>query len=304
VKKWIRQGPAAPDFEAEDVLPRLTAKAIEQVKQAAKEPKPFFLYLALNSPHTPILPTAAWRGKSGLGPYGDFVMQTDTCVGEVLAALDQADLAKNTLVIFTSDNGCSPAADIPSLEAQGHYPMAHLRGTKADIWDGGHRVPFFVRWPEKVKAGSRCETTICLTDFMATAADIIGAPLPETAAVDSFTFLPDLLGTGKSARTNTVHHSIHGQFAIREGNWKLAFCPGSGGWSKPGDPEARKAGLPEVQLYNMAKDPGEKQNLATAQPDVVQRLTAVVEKVVSEGRSTPGPAQKNDRAVDYRKARP
>lgn len=306
-KKWIRQGPAAPDFEAVDVLPALTRRAVEAIGQRAADAKngrPFFLYLPLTSPHTPIEPTPEWQGKSGLGAYGDFTMQTDACVGEVLAALEKHGLAENTLVIFTADNGCSPAAGIEALEAQGHFPSHERRGAKADIWEGGHRVPFLVRWPAKVKAGSRSDTTICLTDLMATAAEITGATLPETAAEDSFSFLPDLLGTGKSARPSTVHHSIHGQFAIREGSWKLALCPGSGGWAKPGDLAARQQGLPAVQLYNLATDPGETKNLEAAHPEIVQRLTAQLESIVANGRSTPGTAQKNDVAVDFRIARP
>jgi arylsulfatase A-like enzyme len=165
-------------------------------------------------------------------------------------------------------------------------------------------VPFFVHWPAKVKAGSRSETTICLTDFFATVAEITGASIPENAGEDSFSFLPDLLGTGTSARQDLVNHSIHGQFAIREGPWKLAMCPGSGGWSKPGDIDAKKNGLPPVQLHNLAADPGERTNIEASNPEVVQRLTARLEAIVANGRSTPGARQTNDTSVDFRIARP
>jgi arylsulfatase A len=303
-KTWIREGPADPDFEAVDVLPGLTRKAVELITGRRKDDKPFFLYLPLASPHTPILPTAEWKGKSGLGDYGDFVMQTDSSVGEILAALEKSGIADNTLIIFTSDNGCSPAAEIEALEKQGHYPHGDFRGTKADIWEGGHRVPFLVRWPAKVKAGSASSSLVCLTDLMATAAELSGATLPDDAAEDSFSFLPDLLGSGKTQRRSIVHHSIHGQFAIREGNWKLAFCPGSGGWSKPGDKDAREAGMPALQLYDLAKDIGEKDNLLASRPDQVQRLTGILEEIVAKGRSTPGPNRENDKPVDFRKARP
>jgi arylsulfatase A len=307
VKTWVRKGPAAPEFEAIDVLPTLTRKAIETIAAQAADAKaghPFFMYLALNSPHTPILPSPQWKGKSGLSPYGDFVMQTDACVGEVLAALDKNGLAENTLVIFTSDNGCSPAADIAGLEKLGHFPSQNFRGAKADIWEGGHRVPFVARWPGKIKPGIRRDTMICLTDFLATAADITGAKLPDTAAEDSFTFLPDLLGVGKTARTSVVNHSINGQFAMREPAWKLEFCPGSGGWGKPGDIEARKEGLPALQLYDMTSDAAEKNNVESAHPETVQRMTKLLETIVNNGRSTPGPAQKNDLPVDFRIQRP
>ncbi len=306
-KTWIRKGPAAPAFEAIDVLPTLTRKAVEYLGARAADAKaghPFFLYLPLNSPHTPIVPSAEWQGKSGLSPYGDFVMQTDACVGEILAALEKNGLSENTLVIFTSDNGCSPAADIAGLEKLGHFPSQDFRGAKADIWEGGHRVPFFVRWPGKVKAGAQCDTTICHTDFMATVAEITGAKVPDTAGEDSFSILPNLLGTGKSARPSVVNHSINGQFAIRDATWKLEFCPGSGGWGKPGDIEARKDGLAAVQLYDLAIDLGEKNNVEAEHPDVIKRLTAQLDAIVANGRSTPGAPQENDVAVNYHIQRP
>jgi len=300
-KKWLRSGPAAADFEAVDVLPALTTEAISVIKGHAERAgagQSFFLYLALTSPHTPILPATEWQGKSGLGDYGDFVMATDAAVGQVLAALDQTGLANHTLVIFTSDNGCSPAAKVKVLESKGHFPSAQFRGYKADVWDGGHRVPLLVRWPDRVKAGARSEAIICLTDFMATAADLLGAKLPATAAEDSFSFLPELLRAGRTARDAIVHHSIEGRFAIRQGPWKLELCPGSGGWSSPKDAEARGQKLPEAQLYDLSTDIGEHQNVQAAHPEVVRQLTERLRKVVAEGRSTAGSPQRNDGAVD------
>jgi arylsulfatase A-like enzyme len=302
-KKWVRSGPAAPDFEAVDVLPTLTRKAIETLNARAADAKaghPFFLYLALSSPHTPIVPTDAWKGKSGLGPYGDFVMQTDDAVGQVLAALDRTGLAEDTLVFFASDNGTSPAAGFEHLQKLGHYPSANFRGAKSDIWEGGHRIPLFVRWPGRIKAGVRKDTLVCLTDFMATAAEFTGAKIPDDAAEDSFSLLGELLGNGTSARSSVVNHSIDGRFAIRERAWKLEFCPGSGGWGKPTDKQATSEKLPELQLYEMNSDIGEKANVASANPETVQRLTALLETIVTSGRSTPGPKQKNDRPVDFR----
>ena len=166
-KKWVRPGAAAPGFEAVDVLPTLTRKAVEYLGGRAREEKPFFLYLALTAPHTPIVPTKDWQGKSGLNAYGDFVMQTDWSVGQVLQALEKNGLAEHTLVIFTSDNGCSPAANVQELESKGHYPSYVFRGYKADIWDGGHRIPFLARWPGKIQPGSVSDQLICLTDLMA-----------------------------------------------------------------------------------------------------------------------------------------
>lgn len=288
-KKWQREGPAAPGFEAAEVLPTLTRKAVEFIDQNAKAEKPFFLYLPFASPHTPILPTKEWQGKSGLSPYGDFVMQTDWSVGQVMSALEKNGLADHTLIIFSSDNGCSPAANIGQMEKNGHFPSERRRGYKADIWDGGHRVPFIVRWPGKIKAGSRNDEIICLTDLMATSAEIIGAKLPATAGEDSVSILPALLGSAKTpVREAIVHHSINGNFAIRQGQWKLEFCANSGGWSK--DAAVATPG----QLYDMNKSVDERTNEYTQHPEVVSRLTVLLEKYVADGRSTPGPSLKND----------
>jgi arylsulfatase A-like enzyme len=297
-----RRGPGAVGFEATDVLPTLTRKAVEYIAGravSARSGQPFFLYLPLNAPHTPIAPTPEWQGRSGLNPYADFVMQTDASVGQVLAALDAQGLAASTLVIFTSDNGCSPQADFRALLAKGHNPSSVLRGHKADIWDGGHRVPFIVRWPGRVPAGTTSDQLVCLVDFLATCADLVGVKLPADAGEDSVSIVPALLGQAdKPVREALVHHSINGRFAIRQGKWKLELCPGSGGWSAPRDPQAARQGLPSVQLYDLTQDLGEQRNLQAEHPDVVKRLTALLEKYVAEGRSTPGAPQQNTVTVD------
>src|SRR5262249_6245450 len=154
---------------------------IRRRADGAKAGMPFFLYLALAAPHTPIAPQSPWLGKSGLNPYADFVMQVDAAVGEVLAALDERGLAGETLVIFTSDNGCSPEAKFDELRAGGHDPGAGFRGHKADIFEGGHRVPFLVRWPGVVAPGRRSNQLVGLMDLMATCAEIIGTRLPDDA---------------------------------------------------------------------------------------------------------------------------
>ena len=304
-KTFVRAGIAAPSFEPVDVLPTLTRKAVVYVGERAKAGAPFFLYLPLSAPHAPIVPTKEWQGKSGLGKYGDFVMETDWAVGEVLAALDNAGIAGNTLVIFTSDNGCAPVADIPNLESQGHYPSADRRGYKADIWDGGHRIPFVARWPGKIKPGTRNDQLICLTDLMATCADILGAKLPDNAGEDSVSILPALLGeANKPIHEAVVHHSINGSFAIRQGQWKLELCPSSGGWSAPtpGSEEAKH--LPPIQLYDMSKDVGERHNESKTHLEIVARLTNLLEKYVADGRTTPGTPQKNDAAIKLWKEGP
>ncbi len=304
-----RKGPTAPGFDAMNVLPDLARKAssyITQQAKAAKDGTPFFLYLPLASPHTPILPTKEWQGKSGLGHYADFVLQNDWALGQVMEALEKNGLTENTLLIFTSDNGCSNQADFPDLLAKGHNPSHVFRGHKADIFEGGHHIPFIVRWPAKVKAGSTYDHTVCLTDLFATAAEILGQKLPATAAEDSVSLLPALTGKTKNAlREATVHHSINGAFAIRQGEWKLCLTPDSGGWSAPRPGRNDTTGLPPIQLYNLTSDIGEQNNVQADHPEVVAKLTKLLEKYVAEGRSTPGQPQANNGDVTiYKKATP
>lgn len=305
-KKWVRSGPAAADFEAVDVLPALTAEAVSVVKaraEAARAGKPFFLYVALNSPHTPVVPEKAWQGRSGLGDYADFVIQTDDAIGQVLAAIDATGLASNTLVIATSDNGFSPAGDPQrQLRQKGHQPSAEFRGYKADIWDGGHRIPFIARWPGRVKAGTTSSQMISLNDLMATCAELVAAKLPSNVGEDSVSILPALTGaTSGPLREALVHHSINGSFAIRQGNWKLELCPGSGGWSDPKPGSAEERSLPTVQLYDLGSDLGEQKNLEAQHPEIVARLSALLQKYLDDGRSTPGSKQTNDARVILRK---
>ena len=285
-------------IEPVTMLPRLARRAAGYIEERAACGSPFFLYLPLSSPHTPIVPDAPWRGKSGLGEYGDFVLQTDAAIGEVLAALDRTGTASNTLVFFTSDNGCSPEAGVGALERQGHFPSAGSRGYKSDIWEGGHRVPFLVRWPGRVAPGSRSAQLVCLGDFLATCADLLRVPLPEDAGEDSVSLLGALTGAPSTGRHAVVHHSIHGAFAIREGNWKLVLSAGSGGWSK-----SREHGV-AGQLYDLADDPSERRNRFTSETATVARLTALLDRYVADGRSTPGPAQSNDVRITTRKAKP
>lgn len=295
-KTWIRKGPAEKDFEAIDVLPQLTEKAVSFIDlQSQQGAGPWLLYFPLNAPHTPILPAEGWQEKSKLNPYGDFVMQVDDTVGQILAALDRNGVSDSTLVIFTSDNGCSPRANFEELGKKGHDPSYVFRGHKADIFDGGHRVPFLVRWPKRVAKGTTSDQTVCLNDIFATAADVVGAKVPDNAGEDSVSLVPAFENPGLTEPLHeaVVHHSINGSFAIRQGKWKLLLCPDSGGWSspRPGRPESK--GLPEVQLYDLSSDIGEETNVAEQNPKVVAELTSLLEKFVSRGRSTPGEPQSN-----------
>ncbi len=305
-KTFLRKGLADPRYEAIDVLPTITEKAVQYIAHHAadaKQGRPLFLYFPLTAPHTPILPSLEFQGKSGINAYADFVMQVDDTVGRVLDALDRTGLTDSTLVLFASDNGCSPLANFPQLAAKGHFPSYHFRGYKADIYDGGHRIPLVVRWPGNVRPGSHCDQLVSLDDFIATCADFLGDKLPENAGEDSVSLLPVLRGaTTRRLHEALVYHSIDGSFSIQQGDWKLELCPGSGGWSfpRPGVDDASK--LPQIQLYDLARDVGEKANVQEKHPEVVARLTKLLEKYVAEGRTTPGPPQKNSREVDIRKA--
>ncbi len=300
-----KPGPAMAGWQVEPLRRTITDQACLYMLQRAKADKPFFLYFALTAPHTPRWPTDDWKGKSGLNVYADFVMETDAMVGRVLDAIDKAGLAENTLVIFTSDNGMAPYAGAAELEAKGHYPSGEFRGYKADAWDGGHHVPFFARWPGVTSPGTTCRQLTCHTDLMATCAEIVGARLPDSAGEDSVSILPLLKGRDKPIREAVVHHSASGKFAIRHDKWKLLLCGGSGGWGKPNDAAARKLGLPDVQLYDMEADVGERENLQDKHPEIVAQLTALLQRSVDAGRSTPGAPRKNDVPVDiFKKPRP
>lgn len=306
--RTTRRGPAAVGFEAADVLPTLMDKALEYLNQRAGDSKagrPFFLYLPLNAPHTPIAPGNKWRGRSGLNPYADFVTQMDEEIGRLLEALDRLNLTRNTFLIFTSDNGCSPEARFDELSDRGHHPSGPFRGAKADLFKGGHRVPFMVRWPGRVRPGTRSQQLICLNDLFAACADILGQPLPEDAAEDSVSLLPALKGRPLSPRRRAIiHHSINGSFAVRQGRWKLLLCADSGGWSAPGPGSSEAQRLPPVQLFDLSKDLGETNNLAAEHPEIVARLTRLLEQYVAEGRSTPGSPQQNTRPVRLSATRP
>jgi len=297
-----RKGLTAPDFVHQEVTPHFFDKAITYVEEKSGSGQPFFLYLPLPSPHTPILPLEKWQGKSGLNPYADFVMMIDDYVGQLMKTVEANGIAENTLIIFTSDNGCSPRAEFDELTAKGHDPSYVFRGHKADIYEGGHRVPFIARWPAVIPAASRSEQIICTTDLMATCAEIVGYPLQNNEGEDSYSLMPLLKGQATHAplREATVHHSINGSFAIRQGDWKLIMCPGSGGWSDPRPNSDGIDQLSEVQLYNLAEDIAETNNLQAAYPGKVQQLKNLLTRYIVRGRSTPGSPQLNTTPEDAR----
>ncbi|MFV0444469.1 MAG: sulfatase family protein [Planctomycetaceae bacterium] len=299
---WYREGPIGADFHIPQVLPQLFNRAIAHVHHRAgeaKNEKPFFLYFPLPAPHTPIVPVSPFTGKSELNPYADFVMQVDDSIGALLKAVQESGIEQNTLVLFTSDNGCSPSANFPLLQSHGHRPSGPYRGHKADIYEGGHRVPLIARWPGVVQAGTRTNSLACLTDIYATLREITGQPVQSVGGEDGYSLLPVFRGEASSGRDTLVSHSIEGAFAIRQGDWKLCLCAGSGGWSDPKELVARKRNLPPMQLFNLADDIGEQKNLVEQEPQRVQALLDLLKQQVTNGRCTPGQTLANDRQVNY-----
>lgn len=327
-----RQGPAAADFQDTQVLDRFAGEAeqfISRQAAAARSGRPFFLFLALTAPHTPISPSKRFAGGSSLGIYGDFVQEADNCIVRVLKALDEQRLSDNTLVIATSDHGAASYAgntrkatpgQIRLLEKKGHFSSGIYRGYKFSIYEGGLRVPFVARWPGVAPAGRDCRGLVALQDLPATLADICKQKRGPSAAPDSISFLPLLRNPdAPSPRQIMILQSVR-SFAVRKGRWKLALCPGSGCsgvyGNRPRSTDAYRAALKEfgrnperrsdltkapfVQLFDLEEDPGEARNVASEQPGRVAELVDLLEQQIRRGRSTPGAQLKNDRDdIDY-----
>ncbi|MFO0949337.1 MAG: sulfatase-like hydrolase/transferase, partial [Planctomycetota bacterium] len=273
-------GPALKDWSLEPILPALAERAADFIARQTKAGQPFLLYLPLTAPHTPIAPNQAWRGKSPIGhDYADFVMETDAIIGRVLQALEESGTADNTLVLFTSDNGCARYIGVEELEARGHFPSGPLRDYKASVYEGGHRIPFVVRWPGVVRPGSVCARLVHQADVMATMAEILGTTLPADAGEDSVSFLPLLKGQDQPVRTHAVSCACDGTPSLRQGAWKLVLAS-----------DAKTS----VQLYNLDEDLGETKNVAADQPALVSEMRRLMEEFIVAGRTTPGPRQKND----------
>ncbi|MFK5923175.1 MAG: arylsulfatase [Verrucomicrobiota bacterium] len=286
--------PMAPGWKLQGVLPELTRRAVKHIHEQAKKDQPFFLYFTQTSPHEPVSPSKDFVGKSGINPVADFVMETDWSAGQVIQAIDDAGIADNTLVIFTADNGHSHYTGWPDLIKAGHMPSGPYRGHKGDVWEGGHRVPLILRWPKHITAGSSSQQMISLTDLFATCAEITGAELPKDGAEDSISFLSAALGKKNTQpRTSLVNHSNHGEFAWRDGPWKLVF--------KESAPRyAQSRGKPTiVELYNLDDDVAESNNLSDKHPDVVKRMTAQLSEVIARGASRTGLNSANDTDVRF-----
>lgn len=296
-----RVGPAAPGWKAEDLLENVTQRAIAELRKCRDDKRPLFLYIPLPSPHTPIAPSQMWKGRSGISAYADFVMETDHCVGRILMALQETGRAESAFVVFTSDNGCSPAANFADLREKGHDSSAGFRGMKSDLYEGGHRVPCMVRWPGHIERGGSSDALAGSTDLYATCLAVAGVTPPLGGGEDSVSLLPVLLGEAKSVRESYIMHSIDGRFAFRKGPLKYLACRGSGGWSSPNAKDRDYLRLSPDQLFDIAEDPSEETNLARARPVDVEKLWAELTAQVKAGRTTPGPASANDVEVELKR---
>ena len=281
--EFWRGGPIASNFKHEEVLPRFTMESVKYIEERKGNEQPFFLYVALPAPHTPWLPTKKFRGKTN-NMYSDFMAMVDDTVGQVLSALDRTQLSKNTLVIFTSDNG--PVWYNTDTKRFGHSATTPLRGMKADAWEAGHRMPFIVRWPGKVKANSTSDALICQTDLMATFAALTGHKLADNEGEDSESFLPVLVGQRETARQELITGTKSTHMAVRQGQFKYIPSLGSGGFSDPRRVQPLPKG-PRGQLYNLAEDIGEAKNLWLDEPGLVESFEKQIAKQKASGRTRP-----------------
>ena len=285
--------PAAPGWRMQHILPEITRRAADYIREQAEQQQPFFLYFSLTSPHEPVVPSENFRGRSGIAPIADFVMETDWSVGQVVEAIDEAGIADNTLVIFTADNGHSHYTGWDQLVEAGHLPSGPYRGHKGDVWEGGHRVPLVMRWPKQVEPGSESDQLVCLVDLFAMCAQVVDAPLPRNAAEDSLSFLTSALGTGSGPRTSLVSHSNGGEFAFRKGPWKLVF--------KNVDRKLEKSRgkSRQIELYRLDTDIDESNNLADQHPKLVRSLMADLQLLIDRGASRSGLSAHNDCEIDF-----
>ena len=302
-----RSGPTSDDFHHATVLQDVTDKAVAYINKKAGKETPFFLYLPLPAPHTPILPSTEFLGKSNTNMYGDFVMQVDDVVRQIREVLKEQGISENTLLVFTSDNGCSPKANFNELARVKHDPSGEFRGGKADIYEGGHHVPFIVEWPKVTGENKVIDQTLCTTDFLATCAEVSNYKLADNEGEDSYSMLPLISGDKTNIdREYTVHHSINGSFAIRKGEWKMCFCPGSGGWCdpKPNTFKNKEGEFSKFQLYNLKDDIAETTNLAGQYPEIEKELKAAMAKLILDGRSTEGAKQSNEGMANWKQIEP
>lgn len=278
-----RTGITVPGFKAKSVMPNFTQKAVDFIKQQQTS-QPFFLYFPWAAPHTPVVPNDEFLGKSKAGEYGDFVVECDATVQRIVSALKEMGLYENTIIILTSDNGCSPHGFPIKEEIKfDHNTSNGYKGRKSHSYDGGHRVPFIVSWPKRIKANSNSDEVICATDLYATVADLIDHKMATNEAHDSYSFLPVLKGESykKPLREATIHHSLDGHFSIRKANWKYIDAKGHGGFAQIKEDVSED----QIQLYDLSNDLAETNNVYSEYPKVVSELKKLLENYKTQGYS-------------------
>ncbi len=286
-----RPGPAVSGYDIREAVPTFQKKALEMIDRFTETDDPFFLYYPTPAVHVPLLPHEEFVGKTEIGPYGDFVLQLDAMVGELMDKLEEKGIADNTMFIFASDNGCAKDVDFPKLAELGHNPSYIYRGAKGDIWEGGHRIPYIVRYPGVIPAGITSDQMVSLSDVMATLAECFDIDLPDNAGEDSLSHYCLWRGEDRTVREDIVMSSYDGSLSLREGPWKLELCPDSGGARTLKRRELRA--LPRFQLYNMEEDVRETRNLYEEYPELAERLREKMIRYIEDGRSTPGEPQEN-----------
>ena len=273
----------AEDFVDLECLDRFTTQSLKWMDAQAensRKGKPFFLYLPYTSPHKPVIPMKQFKGKGKAGAYGEFMIETDWHLGRIMQWLDDEKLTNDTMVIFTSDNGPETTWK-KRREIFGHQSNGIFKEGKRSIYEGGHRVPFVIRYPNLIKSGSRLNQPVCQTDILATLAEMIGAKLPHDAGEDSFSFLSNLIGKRDGQEKILIHHSYSGRFAIRKDRWKLILPKGKN----------------TIELYDLEEDPAESVNLSKKFPNIVSDLRVEFSNTILRGRSTPGKTLRNDTPI-------
>lgn len=286
-----RKGPMAEGWSFKNVLPTITEKAVRWIKDQKDKEEPFFLYFSLTSPHAPIVPSDDFFGKSKAGPYGDFVEQSDWSAGQIISAIEEAGMTDNTIIIFSSDNGPEKYA-YERIRYHDHRSMGELRGLKRDLWEGGHRVPFIIKWKDKIEAGTQAHQTISQVDIMATLANIINYRLPEQSAEDSYDIGPIIFQQfhGDFFREATIQNTQEERYAIRKGDWLLINYKTGKVTNVPkwfNEKFGYENHSLDGELYNLKEDPIQKINRYNDYPAMVTELKEILERYIIEGRSVP-----------------
>ncbi len=283
-----RPGPMVSDWDPYQNIPVTTQRGVEYILSRQESDQPFFLYFSYPSPHAPIIPNDQFDGISQAGAYGDFVYETDHSIGQLLDALEKSGKADNTLVIFSADNGAEHYAYARDVKF-GHWSSHPLRGLKRDFYEGGHRVPLIVRWPDEFPSSRVCDALVSQIDLMATLAAIIDYELPDSAAVDSNDMTPLWRGKVDSVRTSHVHNTSPNRYGIRDEHWLLIDSRDGYVSSRNVDWEKRH-GYPQddelpVELYNLKIDLGQRDNLAAQHPQIVEQLRQRLLQIQNQGHS-------------------